>query len=188
MPPKRRWNGGIGYRDQKRMFDAILNVGWENIKHYVLLDGLDKESSRIVEALLIRNWKTYRPSKGYNAVVPQVDGMDGFELPKLKRIKIDDDREKSVVERYLYLVKHGGTLKPKASKAVRLVETGQIFSSVNAAAKEMLVKTTGIYNAARFGRACGTVWISDEDEGWRMEVPAHWEYIDKNTEEKEGSA
>lgn len=184
-PLKKRWNGGLGYKDQKRIFTAILNAGWENIRHYILIDGLDKTSAHMIEAILIRNWKTYRPSVGHNASVPHMDGILDFKLPELKRIRIEDECKLNISERYSYLVTHGGQMRPWNTKPVRLIETGQVFDNAHIAAAKMLVRVSGIYNAARNGWACGTCWIEDEDEGWRMEVPAHWEYINTNTEEKD---
>lgn len=185
-PLKTRWNGGLGYRDQKRLFGAILNTGWENIRHYILIDGLDATSAHIIEAILIRNWKTYRPSVGYNVSIPHIEGMGDFELPELKRTRVEDKYRLPVSERYSYIMTHGGKIRPELTKPVRLVETGQIFDSAHAAAAEMLINVSRIYSAARNGRACGTCWIEDKDEGWCMEVPAHWEYINTNTEEKDG--
>lgn len=184
-PVKWRWNGGLGYKDQKRMFNAILKFGWENIQHYILIDGLDKTSALTIEATLIRAWKTYRPSIGYNSSVPCLDEALDLEIPKLKRIRVEDNYTIPIAERYSHIMKNGGKIRPKNVKPVRLVETGTIFDSAYAAANEMLVKPCNIYAAIRKGCACGTCWIEHKGDGWRMEVPAHWEYINTNIEEKD---
>lgn len=44
--------------NQKQMFSAILLYGWEKVKHYVLFDGLSKKEAQLIEAALIRDWKT----------------------------------------------------------------------------------------------------------------------------------
>lgn len=184
LPLSARWDGGLGYARQKRMFSAIVKFGWDKVRHYILFDGLEKGEAELIEAALIREWKTTMRGKGYNSVQPNVDGFDTFVVPKFNKIQIEDCCKKDVEERFAERVKR--TNEPWKYKQVRLIETGEIFASATAAAREMFVTPGSISRAARKpGATCGTCWIEDTDEGWRMEVPAHWEYI-TTSEEKEG--
>lgn len=178
---KSRWDGGLGYQNQNRLFSAILAVGWENIKHYILLEELDESEADIMESAFIYAWKTYWPSKGYNTRILKSDIYKSIEIPYFREIKpkqINDEYASPVEERYIYRKKHMGKIRPKLSKKVRLIETGQVFDSASEAANEMFVSVNSISRACcTKGASCGTCWISDDEEGWRMEVPAHWEYI-----------
>ncbi len=179
-----RWGGGLEYSNQKRVFSAILRFGWENVKHYMLFDGLEENEAKLIEAALIRDWKTTMRGKGYNSVQPKVEGLDMFVVPKFTKTEVYDTRNEDINERYAKRIKRSG--RSKKCKKVRLIETGEVFVSATEAAREMFVTPSAISRAALNSHAtCGTCWIEDEDEGWRMEVPAHWEYINKNTEEKE---
>lgn len=177
MPLRNRWDGGLGYANQKRMFAAILKFGWENIKHFVLLEGLDKKTAQIIEAMLICEWKTYLPGKGYNAVVPHIKPPDEFAFPEYAKREVLDEWSETVKKRW-------DTRNQKCSsqgykcKPVRLVETGEVFTSGILAARYIGVSARLLNRAAKNPEVtCGTCWLTDETEGWQMEVPAHWEYI-----------
>lgn len=176
LPLRDRWDGGLGYERQKRMFSAILKYGWENISHYLLFDGLDKKTALTIEAMLIREWKTYTHAKGYNTVLPQIASPDKFEIQKMVRTVVLDPYGRSVEDR-----RHTRDLSCSSQaykcKPVRLVETGEVFKSATIAARHVGTSVNSISRAAQCGSASGTCWIKDEDEGWQMEVPAHWEYI-----------
>lgn len=62
---QRRWRGGLGYTGYKAG-RAIEECGWENVRHYVLFEGLDKKSAQAVEAHMIQKKKAYMPEHGYN--------------------------------------------------------------------------------------------------------------------------
>lgn len=67
MAPKNRWkNDGSGYKEQKRMWEAIQEFGWDNIKHEIILQDLSKETAREMEKILINQYKTMIPALGYN--------------------------------------------------------------------------------------------------------------------------
>lgn len=62
---KDRWRNGTGYRGLD-VWNAIREVGWENVRHYVLFDGIDRESARFIESYMIRKKKSYMSEYGYN--------------------------------------------------------------------------------------------------------------------------
>lgn len=62
--PKERWgNNGIGYKGM-RVYDAVLQYGWDNIKHEILAHGLTKAEADAQERKLICQYDSIR--NGYN--------------------------------------------------------------------------------------------------------------------------
>ena len=51
--PEARWSGGIGYYGDSPMYKEIKLVGWENIKHEIILSGLRKYEADGLEKALI---------------------------------------------------------------------------------------------------------------------------------------
>lgn len=66
MNPLKRWASGKGYRNQPRVYNAILKYGWPNIKHEILLDGLSKGEAEQKEIELIAYYKSNQRDFGYN--------------------------------------------------------------------------------------------------------------------------
>lgn len=63
---KLRWGRGSGYSYNKRMFNAILKYGWDNIEHIILYDNLTKEEAEKKEVQLINEYKSNNQQFGYN--------------------------------------------------------------------------------------------------------------------------
>ena len=56
---KYRWGtNGEGYNNQKLFWRAIQKYGWNNIKHIILIDGIQKEVAQECEKYLIAKYKT----------------------------------------------------------------------------------------------------------------------------------
>ena len=53
----KRWRGGLGYKDNREMFDAILWHGWKNIKKEILADGLSKLQADVMMNLSDKSYK-----------------------------------------------------------------------------------------------------------------------------------
>lgn len=54
-PPEQRWGkNGLNYRGQSKIFSAILEYGWKNIKHEILLTGLSETEASMKETELIK--------------------------------------------------------------------------------------------------------------------------------------
>lgn len=64
--PKRRWCGGNGYHKNDYFKKAIDKYGWNNFKHEILYDGLNKEDAEQIEIELIAKYKSNDPKFGYN--------------------------------------------------------------------------------------------------------------------------
>ena len=64
-----RWSGnGIGYRDNKEMYEDIQKYGWNNVKKLVIDTGLTYEESLEREKELIIHYRSNIPTYGYNKV------------------------------------------------------------------------------------------------------------------------
>lgn len=51
--PETRWDGGRGYLKNTSMYEEIKLVGWENIKHEIILSGLRRlEADNLEEDLI----------------------------------------------------------------------------------------------------------------------------------------
>lgn len=64
--PKDRWLGGLGYKDNNRMFNDIVKYGWENVSHNIIQDGLSELEARSLECELIAKYQSAKPEFGYN--------------------------------------------------------------------------------------------------------------------------
>lgn len=175
---KNRWNGGLGYENQNIVFAAILKFGWNNIRHYILMDELSREDALLYEAAFIRSWKTYMKGRGYNAIAPKVSGADDINIPSFRECpkkKVDDiyTEETNVRRKRKYLNQN------RRARRVRCIETGEIFDNADAASVRYgNGKTGSIYSAIRTGYASGLCDIYDDELVFEREVPAHWEYVE----------
>lgn len=172
---KTRWDHGMGYMSHRKVFDAILRYGWNDIKHYILLDGLDEQTAKLMEAALIKRWRTHK-SGGYNTRLPSVDGLDEFEIPKFKKRLVVDTDKTGVRERVCKrMSRHDDDRACRLGVAVRLVETGEEFTSMSAAASCFGYTMASIAAVVdKPNRTCGTCVIEDPDSGVPREVRAHW--------------
>lgn len=65
--PETRWGKyGIRYKNQKVFFDAILEFGWDNFEHNILIENLTKEEANEKEKYYIKLFNTTNPNNGYN--------------------------------------------------------------------------------------------------------------------------
>lgn len=63
---KQRWNNGIGYKENKRMYKDIVKYGWENILKHIAYSNLSYQQSLEKEKELIIQYDTINPRLGYN--------------------------------------------------------------------------------------------------------------------------
>lgn len=64
--PEKRWGNGSGYKENEHFYRAILKYGWQNIKHEIVKDGLNKRQACNLEIELIAKYDSTNPDKGYN--------------------------------------------------------------------------------------------------------------------------
>lgn len=62
---KDRWRNGAGYRWSK-VGEAIEECGWDNVRHYILFNSLDRGRAQNAEAFFINKYQSYLPQFGYN--------------------------------------------------------------------------------------------------------------------------
>lgn len=55
--PKKRWANGKGYSGNKKFYKDIVEYGWDNFEHFIIIDNLDQEQSQILEKFYIQKYK-----------------------------------------------------------------------------------------------------------------------------------
>lgn len=66
QPLIKRWRNGRGYKNQKRLFNAITSSGWDNIEHIIVGENLSEDTAQNLERKLIAEYKTQDENFGYN--------------------------------------------------------------------------------------------------------------------------
>lgn len=64
--PELRWKNGLGYKCQKRFYNAILHYGWDNFEHLILSNDLTKKEAEAEEERLIALYSSNDLRYGYN--------------------------------------------------------------------------------------------------------------------------
>ena len=62
-----RWKNGDGYKHQRKVYNAIMKYGWDNIRHEILVDDIPKEKAQELEKKLIAEFDSIQ--NGYNVSV-----------------------------------------------------------------------------------------------------------------------
>lgn len=66
-PAYKRWGlTGIGYKKNKRFYEDIKKYGWDNFDHEIVASGLNEPEASNMEKLLIKEYDSTNPEKGYN--------------------------------------------------------------------------------------------------------------------------
>lgn len=112
MNPFDRWANGKGYRNQKRIFNAIVKCGWDNIKHEIICEGLSKEEAEVKEIELIAKYKSNQREFGYN-----ID--NGGNSPGMM-----SDESKEKISKSL----SGRILSYETKEKISLSNKGRVFS------------------------------------------------------------
>lgn len=88
---ERRWGReGSNYKNSKRIYNAILKYGWNNIKHIVLYEGLTKEEAQLREIDLIKQYDSTNKKFGYNTYLGGDLGGLGYKHTEEEKQKIKD--------------------------------------------------------------------------------------------------
>ena len=83
----RRWQNGLGYRNNKYFYAAIQKYSWENFKHEIIKEHLSKEAAYKLEDELIKFYITTNPNYGYNIA------YGGGGSPKYKN---NEEKQKAI--------------------------------------------------------------------------------------------
>ena len=169
----KRWYGkGKKYANCPRFNSAIKKYGWDNFYHVVIVSNLTLEEANVLEQFYIYKYRTCEKDFGYNIqkggnFVPTMLGKHHSEETRKKisesaRGRTISDEQKRAHSK---LMKENfcGSRNPK-SRAVRCLNTGEVFESQNIAAKEKGVLQSKIWKCCN-GEASHT-------HGLR------WEYVD----------
>jgi len=170
----KRWYGnGKHYDGSPYFWSAILKYGWNNFKHTIIFDDLSREEASELEKLFISMFRTREKPFGYNLTEGGISAptMLGKHHSKETRRKmreaalgraIPEEQRKAhskwMSENYV------GKGNPR-SRAVRCINTGEVFETQRSAAMEKGVLQSKIWMCCN-GKASHT-------HGLR------WEYADE---------
>lgn len=71
--PQRRWQNGWGYENNKRFFDDIMRIGWQNFTKEILYETDTREDAYAKEIEMVAFYNSSEPEFGYN------NNLGGFE-------------------------------------------------------------------------------------------------------------
>ena len=169
----KRWCAkGKRYENCPHFWAAIQKYGWDSFEHNVLIYDLTREEASRLEIYYIKKYRTREKAYGYNVTVggvnpPSMLGKHHSEETRQKMresalgrtISEEQKRKHSEVMTGLMV----GSRNPK-SRAVRCINTGEVFESQNIAARAKGVLQSKIWKCCN-GEASHT-------HGLR------WEYAD----------
>ena len=84
--PNDRWKNGVGYRNNRHFFNAILKYGWDNITHTILHEGLSRAEACELEQKYIREFDSI--NNGYNHSIGGNASSLGFHHTEEAKRKI----------------------------------------------------------------------------------------------------
>ena len=145
---EKRWQHGHGYKAQKLIFNAIVQYGWENVKHEVLHCNLSKEEAEKIEIDLITEFQSYKCNFGYNVLI-------GKSIHNLRK---EDMIDSNTYDYLMNVIQMSKTRKP-----VMCIETGEIYLSLSQASNETKLTNKAIAIACNVGGKAGDY---------------HWKYIE----------
>lgn len=64
VKPEKRWANGAGYKAQPKVFEAILEYGWDNIEHSIVANNIPLKEAQQMERKLITEYDSI--VNGYN--------------------------------------------------------------------------------------------------------------------------
>lgn len=163
--PEQRWKKGEGYKGCPHFYYAIKKYGWGGFEHRIVASDLTKEEACNMEISLIKEYKTTDEAYGYNLDSGGQAGKHSEETKQKlhdmftgKIVSEETKRKikesckhrsrrshtKETIEKIRQAkVGHGVTqetrekLRNAFGKAVVCIETGEVFSSITAAAKSI---------------------------------------------------
>lgn len=119
QPPETRWlSGGIGYKNQLRMWRAIQKYGWDNIEHIIVARDVSAESAMNIEKDLIELYNATDKKCGYNA------SPGGWAMSEESKKKLSERRKGSKLseETKQKLSKRFKGRKPPEKAVAKLIE------------------------------------------------------------------
>lgn len=163
-PPEKRFNCGWGYYRNDYFWRAIKKYGWKNFKTDILFSDLTTEEAEQKEIELIAEYHSNDKRYGYNLSAGGENKTHPSEETrrKMSRSRIGKGtgkRNLSPETRKLMHDHHAGGTEPKS---VFCVETGEVFNSINDAARKYKINKKQISGCCRkrehFNTAGGYHW------------------------------
>ena len=152
---KARWDSGNGFRNNPRLYRAICDVGFSNIKKEHFAYPLSRGSAERIETALIDYFDSANPEKGYNRGHGALR-EHGWKQPestveKIRNVQKGISKSQETKQR----MREG-----HQQKAVRNRTTGMVFPGVREAAQSCGVSPSSITRACsgRQKTAAGCEW------------------------------
>lgn len=140
-----RWSGGNGYKNNKRFFNAILEFGWNNIKHIVVASELSVDEACMLEIQLIREFNTLSPKYGFNvsdggrAKANRSPISNKFAFNKgFRRVRNNYNMSVSEFANYLGMDVHTAILIDEDAYVPNVIEAAEIATKLNRTINNML--------------------------------------------------
>lgn len=143
-----RWQNGIGYKRNKHFTDAIKRYGWAAFDHVIVAEKVSKEVAVDLERSLIAEYRTQDKRYGYNIT----DGGEHFKHSAQSKALMSQRRRGkgcgSFSPEHIARIKahHSGG---SDCRPVRCIETGEIFQSINDAARQKGTNKRGVSGCCR---------------------------------------
>ena len=176
--PEYRWNHGEGYKGSPRFYSAIQKYGWNNFIHEILYSNLTLEEANSLEDILIKQYKSNDLCYGYNLdrggnnkgtseetkIKQSIAAQNKPIVSEITKQKLSVASEKREQEKK--------DLGIKKTRAVKCLNTGEVFESCRAAANWCgLAGTSGIASVCRNGKQ-KTAGVHPETK-----EKLKWEYV-----------
>lgn len=151
--PGRRWcNKGKYYQGCPHFFNAIQRYGWDSFTHEIIESGLTLDEANEREQFYIAKYRTTDKRYGYNATIggnraPTMLGKNHSEETKRKIGESQRGRKHSEDQNRRHSECMTGKMvgsKNRTSRAVRCINTGEVFESQRIAAREKGVQQAKI--------------------------------------------
>lgn len=140
----RRWSGkGNRYKNSTYFWRAIQKYGWDRFEHKILISNLSFEQANDLEKHFIKKFKTQKKKYGYNLTAGGSNaatwhGKHHTAEARRKMSEAAKGRKQSKEQRRRHSECMKGMLVGKRngmSRAVRCVNTGEVFESQSLAAQ-----------------------------------------------------
>lgn len=144
--PKRRWNNGRGYIENKHFTSAIKKYGWnKGFTHEILYSGLSERQAEVMEVSLIAYYDSTDETKGYN-ISPGggiqsketrkkiSEAKKGKPLTEEHKQKLSEALKGKFIGENSYMYGRTGYNCP-SSKSVICITTGKCFGSTAEASR-----------------------------------------------------
>ena len=149
--PEIRWKNGLGYKRQRRFYNAILHYGWDNFEHLILSNGLTKKEAEAEEERLISLYSSNDLRFGYNI-------ENGGVIHKLTAAQKEHLRQINTGR------KHTAETRRKISESH--IGASTVWLTGRKQSKETIAKTAHISQCCtgKRGKAHGFMWSYELEE------------------------